>query len=231
MYIFRTVRIACVALILLAAAAPVGASVALDFQVAYNPIDDVHVQLRATYGYYAPTQPDLRRTAAVVGSPEEMAVVFFISRHGDASVEAILERRYRGASWFSLMMTFGVDPGHLYLKLPADVGPPYGKAHGYRSKADAKSRQPVLSDAHVQDLVNLKVIVGYYHVDPAPVIDSRKAGRLYSAIHLELAMSNGGNMRRTEPGADDDFVVVPHSRKNEKDKGKGKGHGKAGGSR
>ena len=218
MYRFRTRALAWVSTLVVVAAVPVAASVSLDFLVAFEPSDDVHVQLRATYGYFTPSQTDLRQVAGVVTSPEEMAVVFFIARHSGVSAELILQKRSRGDSWYSLMVAFGVDRHRLYLELPQDVGPPYGKAHGYHRKAGTSSQPVALTDRVVLDLVGLQVVAAYHNVDPAIVIEARKAGKGYAAIHGELSRKGGG-----AKGGHSSVGAKPKG--NAKAKGKGKGGG------
>jgi hypothetical protein len=221
MSISRSRILAMIAALIVAAAAPAAASVSLDFLAAFNPSDDVHVILRATNGYFAPTGRDLERAAAVVAAPEEMAVVFFIARHSGASVQTILARRSRGDSWYSVMLAFGVDASVLYLDLPQEVGPPYGKAHGYRRKRGTEARPRALTDAAMIDLVGLQVAAAYYKIDPMTIVERRKLGRSYAAIHGDLYRKGQPPRREarfTERELDEPQPPMPV-------KPKGKGHG------
>lgn len=197
------------------------ASVSLDFQVAFNPSDDVHVLLRATSDYYRPAAPDFQLAAAACQRPEEMAVVFFIARHSGAGVEAILSRRTRGESWMSIMTALKVKPDLLYLGLPEQAGPPYGKANGHRKN---RSKEPVrgvvITDADVIDLVGLQVTAKYYRVDPMQVVEARRAGRSYPVIHGNLyrkAHAPETAKAKAKASAEDEVVAAP---------GRGQGYGR-----
>ena len=207
-------------------AMPAAASVSLDFQVAFNPTNDTHVILRATTDHYKPLPGDLQQAAVVCHRPEEMAVVFFLSQQGRVSVHDIAERRAQGSTWAELFLAYHVSNERLYLDVPEQVGPPYGKAKGH-AKHTGKNRAKPLSDQEIVELVGLQLASSYYHVDPMQVIDSRRSGISYVSIHGGLYREQHPvRMQRVKavPEDDgDDAIVI--GRGGGKVKGKGKNDG------
>ena len=205
---------------------PATASVSLDFQVAFNPTNDTHVILRATTDHYRPSAGDLQRAAVVCHRPEEMAVVFFLARNSRASVEEIVTRRSHGDSWGALFMVYNVPTERLYLDVPEQVGPPYGKAKGH-AKHKGKSNPKPMADTAIIELVGLQLASEYYRVDPVQVIDSRQNGISYVSIHGGLYREQHPvRMQRvkTSPEEAEDVVVLGRP-------GQGKSKGKNDGSK
>jgi hypothetical protein len=157
------------------------ASVPLDFQVSYDPLDATHIRLRAITAQFGPSPAELRQAATVADTPEELAVILFVAREGHGDVAAVASRRAQGKSWADLMRTFGVSGSRLYLPLPAAAGVPYVRPSGYRSPG--LSREPIPDDATVEDLVNLQVVAAEYRVDPMEVVAARRSGKSYAEIH------------------------------------------------
>jgi hypothetical protein len=206
------------------AATPAAASVSLDFQVAFNPTNDTHVILRATTDTYRPAPADLQRAAVVCHRPEEMAVVFYLAQASRVPVEAIVARRNQGSSWGDLFFAYHVSTERLYLDVPEQVGPPYGKAKGHGKHKD--SRRPP-SDNQIIELVGLRLASDYYHVDPMQVIDSRRSGSSFVSIHGGLYREQHPvKMQRVRmvPDESEDVALVGRAVPG-KSKGKGKNDG------
>jgi hypothetical protein len=207
-------------------AAPAAASVSLDFQVAFNPTNDTHVILRATTDHYRPVPADLQGAAVICHRPEEMAVVFFLSQEGRVPVREVVARRTEGRTWGELFLAYHVSTERLYLDVPAQVGPPYGKAKGH-AKRKGKDRAKRLSDADIIELVGLQLAASYYHVDPMQIIDSRRNGISYVSIHGGLYREQHPvRMQRVKapPEEGDDAIVIGRAGQG-KLKGKGKSDG------
>lgn len=210
-------------------ATPAAASVSLDFQVAFNPTNDTHVILRATSDHYRPSPSDLQRAAVVCHRPEEMAVVFYLAQHSRAAVEQIVTRRSQGDSWGALFAFYNVPTDALYLSVPEEIGPPYGKAKGHGKNKGKSSRKP-MTDSEIIELVGLQLASRYYRVDPVQVIGSRRSGISYVSIH-------GGLYREQHPVKMQRVKAMPPEEIEEvvflerPNQGKSKGKGKNGGSK
>ena len=196
--------------------------------MAFNPTNDTHVLLRATTDRYHPSPVDLQIAAVVCQRPEEMAVVFFIARYSEASVADIVTRRNNGDSWGALFTAFKVPTERLYLDVPEQVGPPYGKAKGHsKNREKASGRQ--LDDTEILERVGLELAAKYYGVDPMAVIQSRLSGISFASIHGSLYREQHpvkAQRVKAAPEEGEDMVAL-----NRPNQGKAKGKGKSDGSK
>jgi hypothetical protein len=216
------------AAILLAAATVLGgwllggapALAEIDFAASLSiPLDDdgrIFINLASNY-YHA--EPDavvfasrrLRRPA------DEIPIVLFLAERAHRPVGAVLELRVGGRSWIDIFVSFGLPYSILFADVPADPGPPYGKAWGYwkKHRADGRTRI-VLTDAEFADLVHLHIGVRAAGLDAREAVRLRSQGKPFRSIAGHAWRAQHGKPQHGKP---------QHASKGA-EKGKPKGHGK-----
>jgi len=113
----------------------------------------------------------------------ELPIVLFLAEHAHRRPRAIINLRLSGHSWIDIFVSFGLPYDILFVDLPRDPGPPYGRAWGYWKKHRAHPRtRIILTDAEFADLVHLHVTSRALGVAPREVIRLRAQGRPFKAI-------------------------------------------------
>jgi hypothetical protein len=105
--------------------------------------------------------------------PEELPVVYMVAREARVSPEVVIALREQGWSWVDITYHLGIGPAIFVHHLPARIGPPYGRAHGYwrkRSRVDYR----YLTDRHVIDYVNVYLWAQYHRRPVTEVIVVRE---------------------------------------------------------
>ncbi|MCK5237673.1 MAG: hypothetical protein KAR06_11915 [Deltaproteobacteria bacterium] len=145
---------------------------------------------------------------------DELAVVFFLSKHSGISVSAIARLRLGGMSWMEITLKYGLSPDIYFVKFDRDPGPPYGKAYGYyKNKPKSKRKSITFSDADIVNFVNLKFVSQHYGITPDEVVKMRGSGESFVEINSKVKRSKGkGDGDNSSSGS--------------KGKGNGKGKGK-----
>lgn len=162
-----------------------------------EPIADLHRAVHESLGLPEPLIVRLLEQ----GLPEEqLPVVGLLSARAAVAPDRILGLRAEGLSFLDISIRLGLGPEIFYVPIPADPGPPYGKAWGYYRKTPRERWSTiVLSDREIVDLANLKLCVDHYRVAPERVIELHRSGRGYAAIHGELA-GHGRAAKGAPPG-------------------------------
>lgn len=128
---------------------------------------------------------------------EEIPVVLFLAREARVSPETVLALRERGWSWVDVTLHLNVDPGVFVAHLPAQRGPPYGKAHGYWRKREARYLSQ-LRDEEIVEFVNLRVVADRYARPVREVIGFRERGSPYVRIHAAFELDAGRRSAEVE---------------------------------
>jgi hypothetical protein len=119
---------------------------------------------------------------------DDLAVVFFISRHAHVAPEAVIKlRAVDHWSWTRICAYYRIPPTVFYIPVQK-YGPPYGHAYGYYRhyphRGDwAKIR---LTDADIVNQVNLIFISKYYDYPPERVIRMRDLGTSFGNIERKV---------------------------------------------
>jgi hypothetical protein len=185
-----------------------------------EPLADLH---RAVHEELGLPEPLIVRLLENGLPDDELPVVGFLSQRSGWAPDRIVELHRGGLSYFEISRRAGLGPEIFYVPIAVDPGPPYGKAWGYYKKTPrARWNAIVLPDADVVNLVNLRLAVDHYRVAPERVIELRRGGRGFAAIHGELR----GPGRRGGPAAAAGPGKSPGSGKAAKPGGSGKGKGK-----
>lgn len=119
---------------------------------------------------------------------DELAVVFYISQRTGCRPQAIMELRRLHKSWQEIAVHFGMSPAMFYVPITVeDPGPPYGKAYGHFKKGSKSQwKKAVLDDDDIVNLVNLRMLAGYYRVPADQIVRSRCEGRTFVTIGQDL---------------------------------------------
>ena len=140
----------------------------------------------------------------------------------------ILDLRLRGLSWWDITVRLGVRPSRLYLAVPADPGPPYGKAWGYwRKHPHARKGTVVISDREFCDIVGAQVVGRAYNVSPREILDRRRAGSRFGGVvdHHEKARKGQGQGQSASNASSKGKSGKGSGKGSSKGKGKGKNKG------
>lgn len=151
-----------------------------------------HLAVGSHFGHPYASVARVRRAV----HPDEIPVVFFIAREARVSPNRVVALRTRGWSWWDVSMHLGVHPRSFAALLPRRMGPPYGVAHGYWARRDARAIR-YLSDREIVDWVNLHFLASYYRVAPERVIAFRDQG--WSYVHVEGVLSGRTAATRANP--------------------------------
>ena len=149
---------------------------------------------------------------------DEIPVALFIARHAGVPWGRVVDMRMRGDSWWDISVRLGVRPDVYYVPVTVVSGPPYGRALGhYKNKHRKQWSTIVLSDADMENLVELQFLSEHYHVAPERIIEMRGRNRDFVAINAEV---HGGGKDR---GRDDQDGNSQGKGKGSKGRGKGRG--------
>lgn len=96
-------------------------------------------------------EPVLPRLAYV---ERDLPVVLFLARESGRSVDFIVGLRAGGMAWAAVFDRCRVAPDVLFVGIPRDPGPPYGKAWGYWKNQAGESK---LSDDDIAGLVHVQL--------------------------------------------------------------------------
>ena len=65
---------------------------------------------------------------------DELAVVFYLARRAKVAPSVIVDLRLGGRTWMEITSHFSLNAEIFYVAIEKASGPPYGKAHGTRSR-------------------------------------------------------------------------------------------------
>jgi len=218
-----TTIVAALALVL-ATPATAALNVNLDFLWNPDPDNETQVYLHVANTAWAPPRDQVRAVYPRMKAPEtDYPVLLFIASEARVSLVAVWDLRSKGLPWAQVMVKLGVPPERIFVEMPRDPGPPYGKAYGHWK--NHQKGEVVVTDDDVFYWTNIRSMARYFHVEPATVVEWRGSGRTWKTVaageyRLHKEKEKG---RKTDKaggaGKDDQGEDRPgHS------KGKGKGH-------
>ncbi len=155
---------------------------------------------RAVRNYYRAGRDEVRQVAGSVSSPEEVAAVFHLARHGAYAVPEVLRLRQQGTGWAELASLLHLNRESFYVPLgsPKTVTPgaPYRSLH---EKARQAWSGAGLTDLDIVNLVNLKFVCEYYGCQAEHVIALRASGWSFAAVHALFRETGAPRAKRTAP--------------------------------
>ena len=149
-----------------------------------EPVADAHRALHDSLGLPEPTIVHLLER----GLPEpELPALGLIAQQAHVPVARVADLRLSGLPLVDVARRVGTGPEIFYVPYAVDPGPPYGKAWGYYKKTPrAQWRTIRLSDADVIHSSNVLLVNRYHSVPVARIIELRRGGRSFTAIHHDL---------------------------------------------
>jgi hypothetical protein len=212
---------------------PAAAGIGFEVDVLWSPDpdNDTQVFLHATnIAYPAPRE---RVTAVFNRIPDpydDYPVVAFIAYNARLDPGTVWAYRARGHSWFDCMIRFGVRPDVLFVQVPHDPGPPYGKAYGYWRKHGNRMSPKYVDDDDVRFWVRTRTVARYTGVTPARAYEMHRQGKGFdklagSSFREKNARGASRNHQQTAG------FGAPKGKGSDKgnSKGKGSGNGKGNG--
>jgi hypothetical protein len=182
--------------------------------------------ISATYSDYYKAEPKVvEGLVAQKVSDDDISVALFLSNQAKVTPEILIGYRTKGMSWADITIKLGVKPDIYFTVLPANPGPPYGKAWGHWKKRKAHPTLVFdLGDDDLRNLVQLRLVSEHYKVEPAEVIKWRGSGKAFDWIISDEHRKKHGHGKP----ADDDKVSPGRDKKgsNKTSDKSGKGHGK-----
>ena len=175
--------------------------------------DDGHLFFSISSRYFD-RQPTVVETwARRYANPDDLAVSLWISQRSGRSPDFIFSLRRQGLGWFDIGTRCGVPVDAWYVPVPSGrVGPPYGKAYGYRDKHQHDPHYRVrLTDVDARNLVAVRMAHEYYGVSPETAMEWRRDGASVRSIMTREYRTRHGHDERRGP--------------DKHDAGKGHGHG------
>jgi len=142
--------------------------------------------------YYNVPRPDVERLVRAGLTTDDVSVICFVAVAGPSPVTTLALQRMRKVSWSDVLVRIGI-PGRALVPVTENR---IGGARYVRllrrvaAAPDAPAR--ALDDDQVRDLVQLKVAVEYFGLDPADVAAWRDAGVSSSRILLGYYFAGGG---------------------------------------
>lgn len=138
-------------------------------QVVASDMDDYY---RAVSDYFEVGLDEVHIISEWRVAPEDIPVVFFLSRRAGISPDATAAERARGSSWLGLMRRYGVRVATVHV--PFAAGAALGSLTELYARMDATPRgtwnRLDLSDAEVITLVNARMLSSALGVPPAVVV-------------------------------------------------------------
>jgi hypothetical protein len=121
-------------------------------------------------------------------APEDIPVVFFLSRRAGISADATAAERVRGSSWLGLMRRYGVrvTAVHLPFAEGAELGPLaslYGRMEAIPQGAWNRLD---LTDAEIRTLINVRMLSAALGVPPTRVLEAAAAAGSMVGVQREL---------------------------------------------
>lgn len=163
----------------------------------------------ATYSdYYKVDQKTVDELVAQKVSDDDISVALFLSNQAKVTPGVVIGYRTKGMSWADITIKLGVKPDIYFTVLPANPGPPYGKAWGYWKKHKAQPTMVfTLGDDDLRNLVQLRLVSEHYKVKPEEVIKWRGSGKAFQAIIFDEHGKKSGQGKpkdedRESPGKD-----------------------------
>jgi len=182
--------------------------------------------ISATYNDYYKAEPKIvEGLVAQKVSDDDISVALFLSNQAKVTPEVLIAYRTKGLSWADITIKIGVKPDVFFVVLPANPGPPYGKAWGHWKKRKAHPTLVFdLGDDDLRNLVQLRLVSEHFKVKPAEVIKWRVSGKAFDMI---ISDEHGKKHGHGKP-ADEDKGSPGKDKKgfNETSDKSDKGHGK-----
>ena len=196
----RIARFATGLALVLAFAVPAQAAVNVSASVLWdpNPDDDTQVFLHVSNTAYPVPREQARLVFDRLDDPyADYPVLAFIAHTANVNIGAVWRYRNKGHGWLDVMVHFGVRPDVLFVELPQDPGPPYGKAYGHWKKHGNRVTPRQVTDDDVRFWVCLRAASAYTGTPPARLLAHGTSNIRDAAARKYRADKGKGNQGQT----------------------------------
>lgn len=222
----RAVRTATLALAVVSLCGTVQAGWDVDFGVRVSSGDDADLFFAMSTRYFERDRDTVQVVHRRLHHPDDVAVALFLARHSGRSLDAILDLRIGGTSWWDISVRYGVPAKVWFVEVDRDPGPPYGKAYGHWKKHRRDRTAMRLSDADMRNLVAVRVLHDYYDVPVSVAMEWRSSGDDVRHLMAREYRRRHGAVQARASQSTRPAEKAPGNSKRGPGKGKGKGHGK-----
>ena len=158
-------------------------------------------------------------------SEPDMVVAMDLARVSSVRLDIILGWRRSGLTWYDITHRCRQNTSIYCVDLPADTGPPYGRALGHWRKHPKQDLR--LSDDEIRSFVTLRALSDYSRRSPAAVLVERRAGKSPAQIAGKShGRSEDASPRSVRSEAPRKSEAAPKSEGGGKGRGPGKSKGK-----
>ena len=129
-----------------------------------------------------PSVEDLARRGL---PPSQVVVVYFVAEHSLRQPDQIAADRMAGKSWRDIAVASGLQPEQFYYPLPDAARPPFVNVYALYHRVPRERwswSSLALSDADVENMVNLQFLAGLAGNKPSDVVRMRAEGFDYVSI-------------------------------------------------
>ena len=218
-----TVRGAVLVAILMCVGVTTHAGFDVDLGVGVRTGEDTDLYVTLSGRYFDRDEPTVQHVARRVGDPDDVAVALFLCARSGRSIEAVLDLRSGGLSWWDVSVRLGVGREVWFVPVRRDPGPPYGKAYGHWKKHGRDGKWS-LRDGQARDLVAVRVLHEYYGLEVEDAMDRRANGD-----KLDTLMIRAYRERHDASTARSNDAKPKDENDHGKGSGKGNGKGKSSG--
>jgi hypothetical protein len=152
---------------------------------------DLDDYFRAVSEYFEVGLDEVRIISEWGIDPEDIPVVFFLSRRAGISADATAAERARGSSWIGLMRRYGVQVSTVHLSIAA--GAYLGPLAPLYERMEATPRgawnRLDLTDGEIKTLVNVRMLSTALGVPPSRIVRALEAAG--SMIGVQRALGGG----------------------------------------
>lgn len=176
-------------------AAPASAATRVNVDVLWNPNPDDSTQVFLHVTNTAYPMPRERVTAVFHEIPnpyDEYPVLAFIAYNAHVDIGTVWAYKRKGHVWANVMWHFGVPPSALFVDVPRQPGPPYGRAYGHWKRLGDRMPRDVISNDDVTYWVRMRAVASYAGVPPGQVYRWRESGQRFDTIAVRQYQEKHG---------------------------------------
>jgi len=217
----RLLPVAAAAILAIAASSPaLAVNASLDFLWNPDASNDAQVYLHISNMAYQPPREEVRSIYPKMRTPEnDFPVLLFLASEGHVGLAAVWDLRSHGLTWVQVMTRLNIPRERIFVEMPREPGPPYGKAYGHWKKHPRE--EVAVTDDDIRYWTNVRTQARYFGVAPEVVVGWRDSGRTWKSVAASEYREKKGKERKVEAAGVSDDDGPGHSAHS---KGKSKGH-------
>ena len=146
---------------------------------------------RAIGGHFGVPSSEVAILAEGRGSPEQAAVVLYLSRRAGVSPSALLALRRRTRTWAEVADRYGMGAAAFHVRIPdgVELGALSQTYQRYRATPPTGWSEIRLGDAEVVALVNVRFLSDFLGVRPQQVVEAHRRTGSFVLAYRDLLSS------------------------------------------